>query len=237
MAINSKVYRSLVMAACLPVLALAGCADSPDPVLTLPANAPEQASANARFSGDVNATAVLRPMDEVSMQVLGEPEYSIQSVKIAPDGYIDLPAAGRIKAAGRTPAELSVASAQALSRYLVAPKVSVNVIDFGSHKVTVEGSVNDPGVFAFAPDTTLLGAIALANGATRVAKLDQIAIFRNDDGQRMVAVFDLKKVRSGELVDPVLHPGDKVVVGFSGLAQAEQDFLQAVPLIAIFTRL
>lgn len=38
------------------------------------------------------------------------------------------------------------------------------------------------------------------------------------------------------MVDPVLKPGDRVLIGFSGLAQAWQDFLTAAPLIAVFTR-
>ena len=35
---------------------------------------------------------------------------------------------------------------------------------------------------------------------------------------------------------PPPEPGDRVLIGFSGLAQAWQDFLTAAPLIAVFTR-
>mgnify|MGYP007056299579 FL=1 len=51
-----------------------------------------------------------------------------------------------------------------------------------------------------------------------------------------VAKFDYAQVRAGTMIDPVLAPGDRVVVGTSGLSQLWQDFLKAVPAFALFTR-
>jgi polysaccharide export outer membrane protein len=39
------------------------------------------------------------------------------------------------------------------------------------------------------------------------------------------------------MIDPVLEPSDRVVVGVSGSSQAWQDLLQALPAFALFTRL
>ena len=38
-------------------------------------------------------------------------------------------------------------------------------------------------------------------------------------------------------IDPLLMPGDRVVVGTDGLSRAWQDALQAIPVFALFTRI
>jgi polysaccharide export outer membrane protein len=149
-------------------------------------------------------------------------------------GRFEMPLIGTVQAAGKMPSELSAEIKGRLGRYLVDPSVAVNVATANSQKVTVDGSVVDPGVFLLQGETTLTGAIALANGPSRVAKLSQVAIFRTVNGQRSAAVFDLRAIRNGQMADPRLVANDVVVVGFSGLSQGFQDFLQTVPLIAIF---
>ena len=84
---------------------------------------------------------------------------------------------------------------------------------------------------------TLLGALALARGPDRVAKLNEVAIFRRVDGQLLTAKFDVAQIRSGKAADPAIMPDDTIVVGFSGLKSVWRDTLQALPAFAVFTRL
>jgi polysaccharide export outer membrane protein len=44
-------------------------------------------------------------------------------------------------------------------------------------------------------------------------------------------VFDVNKIRAGEMPDPELLGGDVVVVGFSGIKGAFRDFLKSAPLL------
>ena len=37
------------------------------------------------------------------------------------------------------------------------------------------------------------------------------------------------------LVDPEIHPGDRVLIGYDGMQQTWVDILAAAPLLAIFT--
>ncbi|WP_298174537.1 polysaccharide biosynthesis/export family protein [Novosphingobium sp.] len=176
--------------------------------------------------------------DTISIAVAREPTLSLPSVRIADDGTVDVPYVGLLTAAGRTPRDFAEEIRVRLRRdYLADPHVSVNIIEYASHLVIVEGAVVRPGQLTYSKGTTLLGAIANSGGASRVAKLDQIAIFRTTGGARQVAVFDLKQVRAGRQPDPLLEPGDQVIVGYSGMRQAWQDLLQAAPLFAIFYRL
>lgn len=215
---------------------LAGCVSTPKTMVDGRPAPPTRVSAQGpRFDG-ASTGAVLRPEDHISLNVLREPDLSLADIKIADDGTIGVPYVGQVRAAGMTPRQLQGDLERRFSTYLVNPSVVVNVVSYDSHVVTVTGSVAQPGIYPFQNDTTLLGAIALAHGTTRVASLSRVAVFRSDGGARSVAVFDLREVQAGRMVDPVLMPGDDVVVGLSGLSQAWQDFLQAAPLIGVFSR-
>ena len=120
---------------------------------------------------------------------------------------------------------------------LIDPRVSVNVMQFGSHLVTVEGSVEKPGMYPFKPGTRLSGAISLAAGLKREAKLSEVAVFRQTGRGMAVAKFDYGAVRAGTMLDPVLLPSDRIVVGTSGLSLFWQDLLKALPAFALFTNL
>jgi polysaccharide export outer membrane protein len=122
------------------------------------------------------------------------------------------------------------------ARYLRSPDVAVNVVDYASHVVTVEGSVQKAGLFNFRPGTRLSGGIALAEGPTRVANVREVAIFRQSGNGTLIAKFDYAQVRAGSMMDPVLQPGDRIVVGTDNLSQTWQDFLRALPAFGMFTQ-
>jgi polysaccharide export outer membrane protein len=188
------------------------------------------------FSTDVPADYRLGPNDVVELKVYGEPDLSYQHLSVSQRGTLNLPFVGETKAAGLTTAELAGNLRTLLGRHLREPQLSVNLVEYGSQRVTVEGSVTHSGIFTMTPGTTLLGALALAGEPDRLGKIRQIAVIRTDAEGRSVALFDLRAVRSGKMIDPVLQANDRVIVGSSGLARAYQDFLSLVPAFAIFTR-
>ena len=71
----------------------------------------------------------------------------------------------------------------------------------------------------------------------QAARLDQVIVFREVNGQPLAARFDVNLVRAGKMIDPVLSPNDRIVLGVSGSSQAWQDLLQALPVFALFTRI
>lgn len=180
----------------------------------------------------------IQPSDHLSVTVYREPDLSLADVPVDSAGKFALPLVGTVSAAGRTSEQLAQDITSALgSRYLKDPQVSVNVISAASQRVIVEGSVVQPGIYDIRGEMTLLGALALARGPDRVAKLNEIAIFRRVDGQLIAAKFDISQIRSGKAADPAIMPDDTVVVGFSGLKSVWRDTLQALPAFAVFTRL
>lgn len=189
---------------------------------------------------DPNAPAtsyVIVPNDVLAIQVFQEPDLSNPSTSVDNVGNIQMPLLGEIPAAGRTSTELAMDIENRLrQRYVVRPQVVVSISKQAQRFVSVEGQVKKPGVFEIDRESTLLGAIARAESPTRVAKLDEVLVFRVVNGRRMGARFDLKDIRAGRAPDPQILGGDVVVVGFSVLKGAWRDFLETTPLFNVFTR-
>jgi polysaccharide export outer membrane protein len=136
-----------------------------------------------------------------------------------------------------TPGDFAASLEEAYgARYLRNPEVTIALKSTRSMTVSVEGDVEQPGVYEIQPGQSLLSAIAMARSPSKTAKLDQVLIFRQINGQRAGARFDLTDIRSGKAADPQILPGDVVVVGFSAVRGAYRDLLQAAPLLNVFTQ-
>lgn len=213
----------------------AGCsAPAPLPVGTV-ASAPLAELGQANYASFLPDTYALRPSDVIGVNVFREENLSVESVAIGADGFVSLPLIGAIKAEGLTTRDLeSVVTRRLRQTYLKRPAVNVNIAEYKSHRVTVEGAVKEPGVYAFQPGDRLSSAIALANGNERTANLSDIAVFREFDGEMAIARFDYKQIQQGAAMDPIINPGDRVVIGTSKLSQAWQDVLKALPAVGLF---
>lgn len=219
-------------------LVLAGCVveDRIEPGMAN--STPVAAMGQADFGAANSDTYRLRPADRLSIDVFREEELSVPEVSVSVEGRISVPLIGPVQAEGMTVDELERTLERLYDeRYLRSPDVAVNVLEYASHKVTVEGSVERPGLYAFSPGTRLTGGIALAAGPKRVADVRDVAVFRETEQGTMIAKFDYAQVRAGEMLDPVLYPGDRIVVGTDNLSQTWQDLLRALPAFGLFTQL
>lgn len=173
--------------------------------------------------------------DKISIRVFQVPDLSFDNLVIDRSGDVQMPLIGAIRGAGRTPAEMSAEVAERLSaQYLRDPQVTVTVIEAASQKITVDGAVIKPGVYEMAGSTSLLQAVAMAEGPTRVADLTKVALFRTIDGRRSVALFDLAAIRQGRASDPQVLADDVIVVDASRLNSTLRDVVGAVPALAVF---
>lgn len=229
---NSKRFGVVLLAS---AITLAGCASTPEPVIGAAVSQPRADLGQASYSQTRSNIYMLRASDRVSVNVFREPDLSIESVLLGVDGDVSLPMLGSIPAAGMTTKQLE----QDISRRLLAaglrtPMVSVNITEYASHLVTVEGSVEDPGVYTFQPGARLSSAIAMADGPTDVAKRQQVAVFRESPEGILIAKFDYQQVSQGTMLDPILQPGDRVVMGTDGLSVFYKNLLQALPAFGVF---
>lgn len=212
------------------ILALSGCNHI---------DLPRDTAAYERFPPPGGENVVrdytIGPLDTINITVFQEPDLTLQNVQVDAGGNILLPLIGSVRASGKTSSELSQEIAKRLgTRFLQNPQVSVIVASSVSQKVIVEGQVTESGVYEIKGRTTLLEALAMAKGTTRVSALNQVVVFRVINGQRMGALFDVGKIQRGEADDPEILGNDTVVVGFSYLKGAWRDILTTAPLIAAF---
>ena len=90
---------------------------------------------------------------------------------VGADGNVNFPVVGATASAGRTSAELAVEIGAALQQTLgltTAPTVTVEVAQYGP--VYISGDVAAPGEYPFAPNLTVVKALALAGGERRSAE-------------------------------------------------------------------
>lgn len=165
------------------------------------------------IAGAAGQDYLLGPQDLLKIDVFQVQEFS-RTVRISAAGKISLPLVGTVPAAGLTTAALEELIAQKLSEtYLQEPYVSVFVEEYASQRVTLEGQVRKPGIYALKGRTTLLQAVALAEGLLDLADAQRVQIFRLDNsGRKVVTDYDIEAVRSGATEDPVLVGDDLIVV-------------------------
>lgn len=229
--------RTLIL---LALLATAACSSGPRS-----AASPEVARTvdplalqSAMTGRPANADYRIGRSDKLKLTVFQVPDLSFDEIWVDAAGNLQLPLIGSVAAEGLTPSQLSAAITERLGeRYLRDPQVTVTVIEAASQKVTVDGAVTKPGVYEMQGRTSLLQAVAMAEGPTRTANLRSVAVFRTVDERRMVAVFDLAAIRSGESPDPVILGDDVIVVDTSRLQSALRDVISALPSFAAFAYL
>jgi polysaccharide export outer membrane protein len=106
------------------------------------------------------------PSDLIAVSIYDAPELS-RTIRVGADGYFALPMLKqRLMAKGLYPADLEASISTALrdEEILVSPVVTVTIAEYHSHPISVSGSVKLPLVFQAEGPTTLLEAIARAQG-------------------------------------------------------------------------
>lgn len=173
--------------------------------------------------------------DKLDVRVFQVEDLSFTELVVDTSGNINLPLIGAVRGSGRTAGEMATEIAGRLAaQYLRDPQVTVTVKEAASQKITVDGAVTRPGVYEMRGSTTLLQAVAMAEGPSRVADLTKVAVFRSIDGRRSVAVFDLSAIRQGRASDPQVLGDDVIVVDTSRLNSALREVVGALPAFAAF---
>ncbi len=211
----------------MPVLALAACATTQD--------APRDAAAYAAIPP---APAIAMDYrigfdDVLRITVYHEPDLSLEDAQVSGAGMVRMPLIGDVPVAGLTAGEAADVIAGKLgARYLVSPQVTLFVKNAASRRIMIDGEVREPGLFPIEGRIGLSQAVAMAKGATRLADDGSILVIRQMEGERRVALFDLRAIRRGEAPDPEILPGDQIIVGLSRVKAIVGGTLVALPAVA-----
>lgn len=216
------------------VLAASACSSGPPLVTNGRVTVADSAALPPPTPADLVQPAypfVIGPFDKLEIDVYGV-DALLRTVQADGSGVIRYPLAGEVSAAGLTPSELAAELEQRLGGFVRNPQVTVNLLESARQVVTVDGEVEEPGAFPIVGRMTLLQAIARAKGATELAQLRHVVLFRTVGGQRMAALYDVRAIRAGIYEDPLVYPQDVVTVGTS---RARQIFQTAVEAAALLT--
>ena len=181
------------------------------------------------------ARYTLRAGDTVTLDYRYTPEFN-QTVTLQPDGYIDLPLIGSLKASGLTLDQLHDTVIDRARVRLKDPELNVSLKEFERPYIAVAGEVEHPGRMDFYEKTTALQAILLAGGFKGSAQQSNVYVFRKVNGDLAeVHELNLKKVRSGRDLerDFLLQPGDMILVPRNKLENVSR-FIKATNLGVYF---
>ena len=214
---------------------LSACGSAPKRAYTGDLPPPDTTSASGAYEGATDYRVGAQDLLQIS--VFGVQELSHQA-RVNSNGMINVPLIGSVMAGGKTVPELEQELAeQYADGYLQNPQVTIFIEEYTSQRVTMEGAFNKPGIYPLTGKTSLLQAVAMAGGTDEFADLAGVLLFRNIEGQRMAAAYDLQMVRRGELADPQIYGDDIVVIERSGSKSTFREFIRSAPLLGLFLAL
>jgi protein involved in polysaccharide export with SLBB domain len=150
--------------------------------------------------------------DTFDVRVYGEAELS-GMFRVATDGTVDYPLAGRLQVAGLRTGEIQELLVSKLKdKYLKEPQVVVTIKDRNSQKISVLGQVSKPGQVGYYPNMTIVDAIASAGGFTGIAAKNSVNLRRQVAGKIETHVFPVADISEGRSPNVMVIPGDVLVV-------------------------
>lgn len=157
--------------------------------------------------------ATLRAGDRVEIRLGGVPSEDTGTVSgsytIDPEGYINLPHIGKVRAAGLEQHDLqqTIENRYKSEQIYTRPTVTINQ-QMGDRFVNVDGEVRSRQRVSFTPDMTLMTAINAAGGLSEYADQKRVQLTR--DGQAQT--IDIRQIRRGAQEDIPVIPGDAIFV-------------------------
>lgn len=162
--------------------------------------------------------------DQLEVRFLHTPEQNVL-LQVRPDGYISLPLANEVRAAGRTADDVRADISVAWAREYREPEVAVVLRSTTAYKVHVGGQVKSPGMFELLGERTVLQAIFEAGSFLPTASLANVILIRPEGAGRFAVIpLDLDAVLAGKDTrqNLLLRPYDAVYVPNSAIADINQ---------------
>ncbi|MDO9253917.1 MAG: polysaccharide biosynthesis/export family protein [Bacteroidales bacterium] len=156
---------------------------------------------------------IIQRGDVLDVTVMEHPEFSLGSIIVLPDGFVQYPALGSVKVAGMSSAQLTDSLTKALEKFVVNPMVSIFIRKIQNQQMNIFGYVNKPGQYQLYEKVDLFSAIGLAGGLKSFKKAKSVTIVRVN---RKVEEFDLRLLFSADSSDsikiPMVYAGDTVYI-------------------------
>jgi len=176
---------------------------------TVPAAALEAAAAEKEY--------FIEAGDVISVNVFPAQEFS-KEVTVQPDGNIEIPLLGSMRAQGIKPGELEKMLTAKFSKYVSNPSITLNVRRFSFNRVALIGQVRSPGYHEYREGMRLLDLVALAGGTADYSRDSKVRIYSKIKGEgdkltEVVIKANLEDVFNGKMESNIpLMTGDIVYI-------------------------
>jgi polysaccharide export outer membrane protein len=161
-------------------------------------------------AGDaISVTVYENVKDDPLLGNTGQRVSGLSQIQVDGQGYIYIPYAGRIKAAGQTPEGLRQAITRKLEDQTPDPQVSVTRAAGEGSTVSISGQAGANGVYPIEAGTRTLATMLAKSGG--VAIDPAVTIVRVTRGGSTGKIW-LKDLYENPSLDIALRPGDKIIV-------------------------
>ncbi|WP_076365947.1 polysaccharide biosynthesis/export family protein [Phaeovulum vinaykumarii] len=159
--------------------------------------------------GDTLGLTIWENVDDGLLAPKGANATQLTEVQIDGAGFIFVPYAGRIKAAGNSPEALRRIITEKLDAQTPDPQVTVMRVAGDGATVSVMGAVSGQGVYAIErPTRTLSSMLARAGGVSVKPEIARVTVTR---GAKTGTIW-LKDLYENPAMDIALRPGDVILV-------------------------
>ena len=159
--------------------------------------------------GDTLGLTVWENVDDGLLANEGLAATSLEEVQVDGQGFIFVPYAGRIRAAGNTPERIRQIITARLDEQTPDPQVIVRRLAGDGATVSVVGGVASQGIFPIdRPTRTLSAMLAAAGGLTIEPEIAQITVIRGDHRSRIW----FEDLYTDPRLDIALRGGDRILV-------------------------
>jgi polysaccharide export outer membrane protein len=159
--------------------------------------------------GDVLGITVYENVDDPLLGVGEAPATVLEEVQVDGAGFIFIPYAGRIKAAGNSPDAIRRIITNKLGEQTPDPQVEVRRASGDGSTVSLIGSIGSQGVYAIErPTRTLSTMMARAGGVTIEPEIAQITVIRG----KMRGKIWFQDLYDHPELDIALRGGDRILI-------------------------
>lgn len=177
------------------------------------------------FSSDfINAgqlgSDTIRPGDTLSLSIWenvtdpllgpqGTPSTVLDEIQVDGAGFIFIPYAGRVRAAGNTPDQLREILTRNLDEQTPDPQIVVRRVAGNGSTVSVAGVVGGQGIYPIdRPTRTLSAMLAAAGGVTVEPEIARVTVVRGDE----TGTIWFNDLYANPELDIALRAGDRILV-------------------------
>lgn len=159
--------------------------------------------------GDVLGLTIWENVDDGLLVPVGQNATVLEEVQVDGDGFIFVPYAGRIRAAGNSPEAVRRIITERLEEQTPEPQVQVRRLAGDGATVTVLGGVGAQGVYPIErPTRTLASMLARAGGVAIEPEIAQVTVVR---GNHQGTIW-LEDLYDHPAHDIALRAGDEIIV-------------------------